>query len=124
MITIPEYVYEDDAIKFVCPALELAREDAARMRAVLTDPNWPDVLDEMKYICHAFCALGFDSNVVWYALIKRYDCGALDGCLEKELPGYENLEERIRVANLIRKAWCHHMAAEIEREFSLGETLI
>ena len=25
---------------------------------------------------------------------------------------------------LVRKDWCHHMAAEIEREFSLGETLI
>ena len=38
MITIPEYVYNNNnTIEFVCPALELAREDAARMRAVLTD---------------------------------------------------------------------------------------
>ena len=44
MITIPEYVYNDNTIEFVCPALELAREDAARMRAVLTKPSWPDVL--------------------------------------------------------------------------------
>ena len=48
MITIPEYVYNDSTIEFVCPALELARKDAARMRAVLTDPNWPDVLDEIE----------------------------------------------------------------------------
>ena len=120
MITIPEYVYNDNNIEFVCPSLELSRDKAARMRAVLTDPSWPDVLDEMEYICHAFRALGFDSNVVWYALIKRYDCGALDGCLEKELPGHENLEERIRVAKRIRKAWCCHMRDCLEKTLKQG----
>ena len=120
MITIPEYVYNDNTIEFVCPALELAREDAARMRAVLTDPNWPDALDEMEYICIAFRALGFDSNVVQYALIKRYDYGALDDLLEKELPGYENLEERVRVAKRIRKAWCRHMRDYLEKTLKQG----
>ena len=114
VITIPEYVYEDDAIKFVCPALELAREDAARMRAVLTDPNWPDVLNKMKYICYAFRTLGFDSDVVWYALIKRYDCGALEGCLVETLLGNENREERIRVAKRIRQSWSDHMRAQLK----------
>ena len=115
MITIPEYVYNNNnTIEFVCPALELARKDAARMRAVLTDPSWPYMLDKVKYICHAFLTLGFHSTVVSDALIKRYDCGALDGCLEKELPGYENLGKRIRIANLIRPLWCQHMRDHLE----------
>lgn len=118
MITIPEYVYNDNTIEFVCPALELARENAARMRAVLTDPNWPDVLDEREYICHAFRALGFDSNVVWYALIKRYDSGALDGCLKEKLPDYENREKRNCVAKRIRKAWCRHMRTYLSTALS------
>ena len=120
MITIPEYVYNDNTIKFVCPSLELSHDKAAQMRAVLTDPNWPDVLDEMEYICHAFLALGFDSGVVWGALIKRYGCGALDGCLEEKIPGYENLKERVRVANLIRKKWCQHMRDHLSTILSQG----
>ena len=120
MITIPEYVYKDDAIKFVCPALELAREDAARMRAVLTDPSWPDVLDEMKYICLAFRALGFDSKIVADALVKRYDYDTVDDCLEKELPGYENLGERIRIAKSIREKWCRHMRDHLEKTLKQG----
>ena len=120
MITIPEYVYNDNTIEFVCPALELARENAARMLAVLTKPSWPDVLDEMTYICHAFRALGFYSNVVWNALVKRYDCSALDGCLEKELPGYENKEKRNCVAKRIRKAWCRHMRDCLEKTLKQG----
>ena len=114
MITIPEYVYKDATLEFVCPSLKLSHDEAARMRAVLTNPNWPDVINERKYICHAFRALGFDSHVVWCALIKRYDCSALEGCLEEELPGYENLKKRVRVANLIRRAWCRHMRDHLE----------
>ena len=120
MITIPEYVYKDDNLEFVCPALELSREDAARMRAVLTNPNWQDVLDEMEYICHAFRALGFDSNVVWYALIKRYDCGALEGCLKAGPLRYEREEELHRVAKHIRKAWCRHMRDHLEKTLKQG----
>ena len=120
MITIPEYVYEDDAIKFVCPSLELAREDAARMRAVLNDPSWPDVLDKMEYICIAFLTLGFDSKIVTDALVKRYDYDTVDDCLEKELPGDENLEERIYVANLIREEWCRHMRDHLEKSLKQG----
>ena len=120
MITIPEYVYNDNTIEFVCPALELAREDAARMRAVLTDPSWPDVLDEMIYICIAFHALGFDSEIVGDALIKRYDHSALGGCLKKKLPGYENREERNYVAKRIREAWCRHMRDCLEKTLKQG----
>ena len=120
MITIPEYVYNDNTIEFVCPALELAREDAARMRAVLTDPNWPDVLDEWEYICLAFRALGFDSKVVLYALIKRNDKGALDGCLKEKLPDYENREKHNCVAKRIRKAWCRHMRDCLEKTLKQG----
>ena len=120
MITIPEYVYNDNTIEFVCPALELAREDAARMRAVLTDPNWPDVLSEMEYICVAFRALGFNSKIVNNALIKQYNYNALEDCLKKELPGYENLEERGRVADLIRLLWCQHMREHLEETLKQG----
>lgn len=118
MITIPEYVYNDNTIEFVCPALELAHEDAARMHAVLTKPSWPDVLDELMYICLAFHALGFDSNVVRCALIKRYDCGSLSGCLKEKLPGYENREKHNCVANIIRKAWCDHMRTYLSTALS------
>ena len=120
MITIPEYVYNDNTIEFVCPALKLSREDAARMRAVLTDSNWPDVLDEMKYICVAFRALGFDSKIVTDALIKQYDYGALDNCLEEKLPGHENSEKRNCVAKRIRKAWCPHMRDCLEKKLKQG----
>ena len=120
MITIPEYVYKDTTLKFVCPSLELSHDKAAQMRAVLTDPNWPDVLDEKEYICHAFLALGFDSNVVWCALIKRYGCGALDGCLKEKLPGHENWKERDRVATLIREKWCQHMRDHLEKTLKQG----
>lgn len=118
MITIPEYVYNDNTIEFVCPALELAREDAARMHAVLTDPNWPDVLDERKYICFAFRALGFKSQVVWHALIKRYDRDMLEGCLKEKLPSYENREKHNCVVKRIRKAWCCHMRTYLSTALS------
>ena len=120
MITIPEYVYKDTTLKFVCPSLELSHDKAAQMHAVLTDPNWPDVLDEKEYICLAFSALGFDSNVVWCALIKRYGCSALDHCLEDEPPGYKNLKERDRVVNLIREKWCRHMRECLEKTLKQG----
>ena len=115
MIVIPEYVYKDTTLKFVCPSLELSHDKAAQMRAVLTNPNWPDVLDEKEYICWTFRALGFDSSVVWCALIKRYGCGALDGCLREKLPACKNPKERVRVANLIREKWCQHMRDHLEK---------
>lgn len=118
MATIPKYVYNDNTIEFVCPALKLSREDAARMRAVLTDPNWPDVLDEMKYICVAFRALGFNSKIVTDALIKQYNYSALDNCLEEKLPGHENREKRNCVAKRIRKAWCCHMRTYLSTALS------
>ena len=120
MITIPEYVYEDDAIKFVCPSLELSREDAARMRAVLTDPSWPDALDEMKYICHAFSTLGFDSNVVWYALIKRYDCGGLEGCVYLTLAHNVSEMKLEYIAKRIRQSWSDHMRAQLKYIIAQG----
>lgn len=120
MITIPKYVYNDNTIEFVCPALKLSREDAAQMRAVLTNPSWPDVLDEMKYICLAFLALGFYTNVVRYALIKRYDCGSLSGCLKEKLPDHENIEQLNCVAKRIRKAWCRHMRDCLEKTLKQG----
>lgn len=120
MITIPEHVYNDNTIEFVCPALELTREDAARMHAVLTKPSWPDVLDELMYICLAFRALGFDSNVVLVALTKRYDCSSLRSCLKEKLPGHENREKRDCIAKRIRKAWCDHMRDCLEKTLKQG----
>ena len=114
MITIPEYVYNDNTIEFVCPALELARKDAARMRAALTRPDWPGVLRSEEYICHAFKRLGVNTTAVSNALELMYDCISLYGCLEKELPGHENLGKRVRVANLIRPLWCQHMRDHLE----------
>ena len=120
MITIPEYVYEDDAIKFVCPALELAREDAARMRAVLTDPSWPDVLDEMKYICIAFLTLGVNSAVVSDALIKRYNRVWLEGCVYLTLAHNVSEMKLKYIAKRIRKAWCRHMRDHLEKTLKQG----
>ena len=120
MITIPEYVYNDNTIEFVCPALELSHDEAARMRAVLTDPNWPGVLRSEEYICHAFKRLGVNTTAVSNALDLMYDCISLYGCLEKELPGYENLKERVRVANLIREKWCQHMRDCLEKTLKQG----
>lgn len=120
MITIPEYVYNDNTIEFVCPALELAREDAARMRAVLTDPSWPYMLDEVKYICHTFHTLGFHSTVVSDALVERYDNESLEGCIENELPGRENRNKRYRIATLIRPLWCQHMRDCLEKTLKQG----
>ena len=120
MITIPEYVYEDDAIKFVCPALELAREDAARMRAVLTDPSWPDALDEMKYICYTFHALGFKSAVVSDALIKRYNRIWLEGCVYLTLAHNVSEMKLKYIAKRIRKAWCCHMRDCLEKTLKQG----
>ena len=114
MITIPEYVYNDNTIEFVCPSLEVSRDKAARMRAVLTDPNWPGVLRSEEYICHAFKRLGVNTTAVSIALALMYECVALDGCLIYELPGRENLGERVRVANLIRPLWCQHMRDHLE----------
>ena len=120
MITIPEYVYKDATIEFVCPSLEVSRDKAARMRAVLTDPNWPDVLNEMKYICYAFKRLGVTTAAISNALALMHNCISLDGCIKDELPGYETLKERVRVANLIRKAWCRHMRDHLEETLKQG----
>lgn len=116
MITIPEYVYNDNTIEFVCPALELAREDAARMRAVLTDPNWPDVLDEKEYICHAMKKLGFNSTLISDTLSMNYGCNSLDGCLCIDTKG--SWPTRIKIANIIRKAWCDHMRTYLSTALS------
>ena len=120
MITIPEYVYEDDDIKFVCPALELAREDAARMLAALTDPKWPKMLRSEGYICHAFSELGVKTTTVSDALIEIYNCIALDGCLVETLPGIENWEKRFHIANLIRQSWSDHMRAQLRYIIAQG----
>ena len=120
MITIPEYVYEDDAIQFVCPALELAREDAARMHAVLTDPSWPDVLDEMKYICYAFRALGVKSAVVSEALIKQYNRIWLEGCVYVTLAHNVSEMKMKYIAKRIRIAWCRHMRDCLEKTIKQG----
>ena len=104
MITIPEYVYNDNTIEFVCPALELTRKDAEWMRAVLTNPKWQDVLDELGYICTAFRALGLDSKVVWHALIKRYNRVYLEDCIYLTLARDVSAMELKYIANMVRKA--------------------
>ena len=118
MIIIPEYVFRDGSIKFKCPALEMCRHDAVLMHTALTDPSWPDMLENEEYICHAMEKLGFNSALISQALIHQYDCSALDGCLgiatKVERP------TRINVATIIRRAWCDHMRTHLSTILSQG----
>ena len=118
MITIPEYVFQDENIKFKCPDITMSREDAVRMHNVLTDTRWPGVLDEEEYICHAMKELGFDSTLISVTLSRNYNCVALDGCLWVETGGSRGT--RIKIANIIRKAWCDHMRAYLSTALSQG----
>lgn len=68
----------------------------------------------MEYICHALAALGFDSQVVSDALVDRYDCPALDGCVFDTVRG-ANLNEVLVTINMIRVAWCRHMRTPLEQ---------
>ena len=117
MITIPEYHYEDDALKFVCPALELYPDEAHMMKLALADPTWSSTLREMEYICHALAALGFDSQVVSDALVDRYDCTALDGCVFSTMKGAD-INEILVTTNMIRVAWCNHMRTHLKQTLS------
>ena len=118
MITIPEYVFRDGNIKFKCPALEMCRRDAVLMHTALTDPNWPDVLKEKEYICHAMKKLGFKSTLISKALKHQYDCSALDGCLYiATKDDWSTLDD---AANIIRRAWCDHMSTHLSMILSQG----
>lgn len=114
MITIPAYHYEDDTLKFVCPALELELGEAHKMKLALADPTWNSTLREMEYICHAMAVLGFDSQVVSDALADRYGCTALGGCVFDTMKG-ANRNEVLVTTNMIRAAWCRHMRAYLEQ---------
>ena len=117
MITIPEYHYKGDALKFVCPALELELDAAHMMLTALADPTWNSTLREMEYICHALAALGFDSQVVSDALADRYGCTALDGCVFDTMKG-ANRNEVLVTTNMIRAAWCNHMRTHLKQALS------
>lgn len=117
MITIPEYHYEGDTLKFVCPALELYPDEAHMMLTALADPTWGSTLREMEYICHALAALGFDSQVVSDALVDRHDCTALDGCVFATMKGAD-LNEVLVTTNQIRGAWCDHIRTCLEQALS------
>ena len=117
MITIPAYHYEDDTLKFVCPALELYPDEAHTMLMALADPTWSSTLREMEYICHAMAVLGFNSRVVSDALADRYDCTALDGCVFDTMKG-ANRNEALVTTNKIRAAWCNHMRTHLKQALS------
>ena len=119
MITIPEYVFQDENIKFKCPALEMSHDDAVQMHNVLTDTRWPGVLEEKEYICHAMKELGFNSTLISDTLSMNYDCNALAGCLCIDTKG--SWPTRIRVANIIRKAWCDHMRTYLSTAINQGD---
>ena len=119
MITIPDYIFRDGSIKFKCPDLTMSREDAVRMHNVLTDTRWPGVLDEEEYICHAMKELGFNSTLISVTLSTNYNCVALDGCLWVEMGGSQST--RIRVAKIIRKAWCDHMRTYLSTALNQGD---
>lgn len=118
MITIPAYHYEDDTLKFVCPALKLRPDKAHKMLMALADPTWSSMLSEVGYICHALAALGFDSQVVSDALVDRYSCIALDGCVSDTMDGATDLAVVLIVAHKIRVAWCNHMRTYLEQALS------
>lgn len=116
MITIPEYVFQDENIKFKCPALEMSHDDAVRMHNVLTDTRWPGVLEEKEYICHAMKELGFNSTLISMALKHEYECFALDGCIQSDMPWPAG----IKIAKIIRKAWCDHMRTYLSTALNQG----
>ena len=116
MITIPEYVFQDENIKFKCPALEMSHDDAVQMHNVLTDTRWPGVLEEKEYICHAMRKLGFDSTLISMALKHEYGCFALDGCIKSDMPWPAG----IKITNIVRNAWCDHMRTYLSTALSRG----
>ena len=119
MITIPEYVFQDENIKFKCPDLTMSREDAVRMHNVLTDTRWPLMLDKKEYICHAMKELGFNSTLISVTLSTNYNCIALNGCLWVETRA--SWPTCIKVANIIRKAWCDHMRTYLSTAINQGD---
>ena len=118
MITIPEYVFQDENIKFKCPDFTMSREDAVQMHNVLTDTRWPGVLEEKEYICYAMKELGFGSSLISVALSRNYNCVALDRTLWVEMGG--SRPTCIKIANIIRKAWCDHMRTYLSTALSRG----
>ena len=118
MITIPEYVFQDENIKFKCPDFTISREDAVQMHNVLTNTQWQWMLDKEEYICHAMKELGFDSTLISVTLSRNYNCVALDGCLWVEMGGIRGT--RIKIAKIIRKAWCDHMRTYLSTALSRG----
>lgn len=119
MIIIPGYIFQDENIKFKCPALEMSHDDAVQMHNVLTDTRWPGVLEEEEYICHAMKELGFDSTLISDTLSMNYNCIALDGCIWVEMGRSQST--RIKVANIIRKAWCDHMRTYLSTALNQGD---
>lgn len=116
MITIPEYVFQDENIKFKCPALEMSHDDAVQMHNVLTDTRWPGVLEEEEYICHAMEYMGFYSTLIMDALSTNYNCVVLTDCLLVKTRG--SRPTCIKIANIIRKAWCDHMRTYLSTALS------
>ena len=117
MITIPEYVFQDENIKFKCPDFTISREDAVQMHNVLTNTQWQWMLDKEEYICHAMKELGFDSTLILMALEHEYECFALDGCIKSDMPW----PARFEIANIIRKAWCDHMRTYLSTALNQGD---
>ena len=117
MITIPEYVFQDENIKFKCPALEMSHDDAVQMHNVLTDTRWPGVLEEKEYICPAMKELGFNSTLISMALGHEYEYISLNGCIQSDIPYLT----RTKIANIIRKAWCDHMRTYLSTALNQGD---
>ena len=121
MIIVPEYVFQNEDIRFECPSLKMPREDAVLMHTALIDTRWLSVLYEQEYICHAMRYLGFTTNVISLALEQKHGCGAMDGCVSIHKARLENpLGERARIANIIRNAWCEHIRDHLSTILSQG----
>ena len=117
-------------IEVVIPAVDfssLTKDEAVatakRLRAYVTG-----------FVCHHLTSAPVDgkqraTKLVQSMLIANNGCECGEGHLGVLIRNANGLgDSYFRVDNedgiLVRKDWCHHMAAEIEREFSLGETLI
>ena len=62
--------------------------------------------------------LGFDSALISVALSRNYNCVALDGSLWVEMGS--SWPTRVKIANIIRKAWCDHMRTYLSTALSRG----
>ena len=79
------------------------------------------MLDKEEYICHAMKELGFNSTLISVTLSTNYNCVALDVCLWVETRSIQSARTKfIKIANIIRKAWCDHMRTYLSTAINQG----